>query len=743
MVDRGYHTTGYEPNHSTNEELEKLKSMKEELKLLPTLTTYNSQPYIRALIKILKDYDLLYYSNANLTFRIKQDQYEIVHNTFNQMCQSGILARTKIVTMVSKYDYSERLKPVQKDAIVNLIMTVYVPLAKQIIEAKGTPVRKPTCDIKVKQEPSDTTEQPTSEVKEADAGLTPATESHPSDGTTKPVEGGTTDVISRATSSATSGMQESDEEDDVMIIGTSEKPEIDPFNKTFFSLGANEKLYSAADTLNSTSSKVSVSSYAELRKTQTGADVNQNPMLKLAYSQLYSNQWVFVDRHTGKRESNLQRRTRLALYDGALKATGKLKSSFDDVARGDLATLFYIAASSMTISSREFVKQRIAAVDNFRKLTAHSIETYISNFSKVVKKLKAVDDSYTEDKKIEDLLLSLSKSGDESGSSSEDNRYKPKARKMLTAIQTKPKSWAAIVGELMIEGARLADTNEYKSVSKPDKKSKRLKGKGLAAKSRESKSNDTKANNSKTSVSKFSKLGAKKQPCLFYLKTGGCKYGDDCKFAHSWDEIKQACSKLNKADNPKAHKAEGKESKPADKPDLSVKFDRPCMQYKRTGNCSYGKNCKFSHDCEVDKSAGKSHLAVGKSDDKPISNDTNESEDDNHSDFADCEEYADSETDYHPSGEECSDDAAPSLCYSDSEVSDSTANESDNTSTTTLTDMDMDDDSDSFSIHSVSDSEDAERVEYLNASPPSFDDVYTSESDVDSLEAETLATTYL
>ena len=62
-------------------------------------------------------------------------------------------------------------------------------------------------------------------------------------------------------------------------------------------------------------------------------------------------------------------------------------------------------------------------------------------------------------------------------------------------------------------------------------------------------------------------------PCYEFRETGACKYGDNCRFSHS---------------------AGGDASGP--RPGAGV-----CYQFKNAGNCTYGANCRFSHDLSADK----------------------------------------------------------------------------------------------------------------------------------------------
>ncbi|KAM1025765.1 hypothetical protein ACFX13_039522 [Malus domestica] len=66
--------------------------------------------------------------------------------------------------------------------------------------------------------------------------------------------------------------------------------------------------------------------------------------------------------------------------------------------------------------------------------------------------------------------------------------------------------------------------------------------------------------------------------CKYYLRSGGCKYGKDCRYSHS-------------------------KVKPSVAPVLELNFlglpirpgERECPYYMRTGSCKYASNCRFNH----------------------------------------------------------------------------------------------------------------------------------------------------
>jgi hypothetical protein len=73
-------------------------------------------------------------------------------------------------------------------------------------------------------------------------------------------------------------------------------------------------------------------------------------------------------------------------------------------------------------------------------------------------------------------------------------------------------------------------------------------------------------------------------PCQFYMKTGKCKYGWQCKFDHPKSQLAVIeADKAILAQNPGAEN---------------------CSFYMRTGKCKYGGTCKFHHPLAGDNAAG-------------------------------------------------------------------------------------------------------------------------------------------
>ncbi|XP_042443462.1 zinc finger CCCH domain-containing protein 3-like [Zingiber officinale] len=65
--------------------------------------------------------------------------------------------------------------------------------------------------------------------------------------------------------------------------------------------------------------------------------------------------------------------------------------------------------------------------------------------------------------------------------------------------------------------------------------------------------------------------------CQFFLKTGTCKYGTTCKYHHPRDKHGTKLVHLNALGLP------------------IRKDEKPCAYYMRTGTCNYGITCKFNH----------------------------------------------------------------------------------------------------------------------------------------------------
>ncbi|KAJ6294187.1 hypothetical protein OIU76_022302 [Salix suchowensis] len=71
--------------------------------------------------------------------------------------------------------------------------------------------------------------------------------------------------------------------------------------------------------------------------------------------------------------------------------------------------------------------------------------------------------------------------------------------------------------------------------------------------------------------------------CAFYMKTGTCKFGVNCKFNHP-------VRRKNQAVNDKVKEREEATEMPG---------QTECKYYLRTGGCKYGKACRFNHTGEL------------------------------------------------------------------------------------------------------------------------------------------------
>nr|XP_043622230.1 zinc finger CCCH domain-containing protein 3-like [Erigeron canadensis] len=65
--------------------------------------------------------------------------------------------------------------------------------------------------------------------------------------------------------------------------------------------------------------------------------------------------------------------------------------------------------------------------------------------------------------------------------------------------------------------------------------------------------------------------------CIYFLKTGSCKYGSTCKYNHPQDRHGPSPVVLNMIGLPMRQ------------------GQKPCSHYLRTGSCKYGITCKFHH----------------------------------------------------------------------------------------------------------------------------------------------------
>ncbi|MED6167559.1 hypothetical protein PIB30_003937 [Stylosanthes scabra] len=69
--------------------------------------------------------------------------------------------------------------------------------------------------------------------------------------------------------------------------------------------------------------------------------------------------------------------------------------------------------------------------------------------------------------------------------------------------------------------------------------------------------------------------------CAFYMKTGNCKFGINCKFNHPINRRKTQAAKERSAE---------REEEQAERPGQTE-----CKFYLRSGGCKFGKDCKYNH----------------------------------------------------------------------------------------------------------------------------------------------------
>ena len=103
-------------------------------------------------------------------------------------------------------------------------------------------------------------------------------------------------------------------------------------------------------------------------------------------------------------------------------------------------------------------------------------------------------------------------------------------------------------------------------------------------------------NNGKTNMNKERNIGTinrERKLCLYYERTGRCKYGAICKFVHSERQRGGRDSSQGKQNVEERKMAYHEENK------------KPCYNYERDGRCRYGDRCKFSHGKENVKDKGK------------------------------------------------------------------------------------------------------------------------------------------
>uniref|UniRef100_A0A7C8YZD5 C3H1-type domain-containing protein n=1 Tax=Opuntia streptacantha TaxID=393608 RepID=A0A7C8YZD5_OPUST len=92
------------------------------------------------------------------------------------------------------------------------------------------------------------------------------------------------------------------------------------------------------------------------------------------------------------------------------------------------------------------------------------------------------------------------------------------------------------------------------------------------------------------------------EDCSFYLRTGMCKFGMNCKFNHPPDRRNQG-AKMKKG---KEEPVDGADENVKGKDEsLSKEGQIDCKYFDRPGGCKFGKACKFNHNR---KTSGASQL---------------------------------------------------------------------------------------------------------------------------------------
>ncbi|XP_071965329.1 uncharacterized protein [Antedon mediterranea] len=82
-----------------------------------------------------------------------------------------------------------------------------------------------------------------------------------------------------------------------------------------------------------------------------------------------------------------------------------------------------------------------------------------------------------------------------------------------------------------------------------------------------------------------------KKPCTFFRRTGKCKFGEDCRFAHAQKEVENV-----PIDSPKQNINNIPEEEQDPKNNEKQKQKKGnCYEFKKTGRCRFGDHCRFLH----------------------------------------------------------------------------------------------------------------------------------------------------
>nr|XP_017219043.1 PREDICTED: uncharacterized protein LOC108196320 isoform X2 [Daucus carota subsp. sativus] len=93
------------------------------------------------------------------------------------------------------------------------------------------------------------------------------------------------------------------------------------------------------------------------------------------------------------------------------------------------------------------------------------------------------------------------------------------------------------------------------------------------------------------------------EDCSFYMRTGTCRFGSNCKFNHPVERKNQYYLSPGGCKNRKACRYSHGKGKAAVIPNLELNFiglpirvgEKECSFYMKTGSCKFGENCKFHH----------------------------------------------------------------------------------------------------------------------------------------------------
>lgn len=92
--------------------------------------------------------------------------------------------------------------------------------------------------------------------------------------------------------------------------------------------------------------------------------------------------------------------------------------------------------------------------------------------------------------------------------------------------------------------------------------------------------------------------------CYEYLRSGSCRFGESCKFAHSSDldfNSRDQADRVRKWENLRIDQARTEVKRETQELEVKSQDSAPvCWEILRWGSCKYGERCKFSHRWESD-----------------------------------------------------------------------------------------------------------------------------------------------